>query len=316
MSAETVQPRNEPTAFDAGAALVKSSQSWQLFPNGLLVFERVLGPTGPSRLLVSRVDVCTQPGCTCREVTLEAVELHLDRPPEDYEMFRRMLDDGEKKAAMIDLDLGLVGPLRATDPRPTLGDEWLAYLRTRMDGDLLDSLHERWLRAKGLQSPLGWKTIDWSKRDPDEMVIWEEMFPDDRVDHFLSEDERVFFASEHYCRKPACSCSQVRLVFMEIKANGKYRQVGSVLVGLPGGEVRELDASRRDAGLLHFLWAAFQRRHLVAVRLGNRNRRIQQIGATLPGPHLPEPAAATLRVGRNDPCPCGSGKKFKRCCGR
>ena len=22
------------------------------------------------------------------------------------------------------------------------------------------------------------------------------------------------------------------------------------------------------------------------------------------------------RVGRNDPCPCGSGKKFKSCCGR
>ena len=22
------------------------------------------------------------------------------------------------------------------------------------------------------------------------------------------------------------------------------------------------------------------------------------------------------RVGRNDPCPCGSGKKFKRCCFR
>ena len=21
-----------------------------------------------------------------------------------------------------------------------------------------------------------------------------------------------------------------------------------------------------------------------------------------------------LRVGRNDPCPCGSGKKYKRCC--
>jgi preprotein translocase subunit SecA len=22
------------------------------------------------------------------------------------------------------------------------------------------------------------------------------------------------------------------------------------------------------------------------------------------------------RIGRNDPCPCGSGKKFKKCCGR
>ncbi len=24
--------------------------------------------------------------------------------------------------------------------------------------------------------------------------------------------------------------------------------------------------------------------------------------------------AHTQKVGRNDPCPCGSGKKFKRCC--
>ena len=23
-----------------------------------------------------------------------------------------------------------------------------------------------------------------------------------------------------------------------------------------------------------------------------------------------------MKVGRNDPCPCGSGKKYKRCCGR
>ena len=26
-------------------------------------------------------------------------------------------------------------------------------------------------------------------------------------------------------------------------------------------------------------------------------------------------AAAPTKVGRNDPCPCGSGKKFKKCCG-
>jgi len=28
-----------------------------------------------------------------------------------------------------------------------------------------------------------------------------------------------------------------------------------------------------------------------------------------------EPPAALPRVGRNDPCPCGSGRKAKRCCG-
>ncbi len=28
-----------------------------------------------------------------------------------------------------------------------------------------------------------------------------------------------------------------------------------------------------------------------------------------------EPVAAVTKVGRNDPCPCGSGKKHKKCCG-
>lgn len=29
-----------------------------------------------------------------------------------------------------------------------------------------------------------------------------------------------------------------------------------------------------------------------------------------------EAAAFRWKVGRNDPCPCGSGKKFKKCCGK
>ncbi len=29
-----------------------------------------------------------------------------------------------------------------------------------------------------------------------------------------------------------------------------------------------------------------------------------------------EPIKADERPARNDPCPCGSGKKFKKCCGR
>lgn len=35
-------------------------------------------------------------------------------------------------------------------------------------------------------------------------------------------------------------------------------------------------------------------------------------------PTLPTkaPKGAAVKVGRNDPCPCGSGKKYKKCCGR
>jgi len=29
-----------------------------------------------------------------------------------------------------------------------------------------------------------------------------------------------------------------------------------------------------------------------------------------------EPIKGSASPGRNDPCPCGSGKKYKKCCGR
>jgi uncharacterized protein len=29
----------------------------------------------------------------------------------------------------------------------------------------------------------------------------------------------------------------------------------------------------------------------------------------------PESRRSTAKIGRNDPCPCGSGKKYKKCCG-
>jgi preprotein translocase subunit SecA len=43
-----------------------------------------------------------------------------------------------------------------------------------------------------------------------------------------------------------------------------------------------------------------------------------------PGPHLePDLPAITYpvvrseaKVGRNEPCPCGNGKKYKKCCGQ
>jgi preprotein translocase subunit SecA len=32
--------------------------------------------------------------------------------------------------------------------------------------------------------------------------------------------------------------------------------------------------------------------------------------------NLPKRRPNVVKAGRNEPCPCGSGKKFKQCCGR
>ena len=33
-------------------------------------------------------------------------------------------------------------------------------------------------------------------------------------------------------------------------------------------------------------------------------------------PEIPTFVREQPKIGRNDPCPCGSGKKYKKCCGR
>jgi preprotein translocase subunit SecA len=43
---------------------------------------------------------------------------------------------------------------------------------------------------------------------------------------------------------------------------------------------------------------------------------VRELGAREAADPKPQPVAAGVKVGRNDPCPCGSGKKYKKCCGR
>ena len=54
-------------------------------------------------------------------------------------------------------------------------------------------------------------------------------------------------------------------------------------------------------------------RKIHAVWLEQRRKHIEE--GTLPDVVRPEPVRNPNKVGRNEPCPCGSGKKFKQCHG-
>jgi preprotein translocase subunit SecA len=58
-------------------------------------------------------------------------------------------------------------------------------------------------------------------------------------------------------------------------------------------------------------------------RFEQQREKKANIKAGLPGEDeqpLPPPVepirAEKKEIGRNDPCPCGSGKKYKKCCGK
>lgn len=50
-------------------------------------------------------------------------------------------------------------------------------------------------------------------------------------------------------------------------------------------------------------------------QLHERSRFVKEDGRWLYVDGEILPPVSEVKVGRNDPCPCGSGKKFKKCCG-
>ena len=47
-----------------------------------------------------------------------------------------------------------------------------------------------------------------------------------------------------------------------------------------------------------------------------RRKGSKQLGISLKGGPQPASSGITTKIGRNEPCPCSSGRKFKRCCGQ
>jgi len=74
--------------------------------------------------------------------------------------------------------------------------------------------------------------------------------------------------------------------------------------------------ARLDPGAEH---AAAEMPRIAAAReLERRQQRQQRNLQFQTGPaqaEAPKPVRAGAKIGRNDPCPCGSGKKYKKCCG-
>jgi len=62
---------------------------------------------------------------------------------------------------------------------------------------------------------------------------------------------------------------------------------------------------------------AFEMRQALENSAAHFQRQVQDGGTSGAGV-APAPTLASrgTKVGRNDPCPCGSGRKFKKCCGR
>jgi len=144
------------------------------------------------------------------------------------------------------------------------------------------------------------------------MLPYHDLFPAD-WDLLPVCDGQRYWAIDLYCRNPSCDCSSSVIQFHRVDGNSTTF-VGEVTVDYTDNLPRAKSSAPIAANVFERLWKeseySLRARHTEASNAVRRFARRAPDRAALAATSPP----IAGRVPRNAPCPCGSGKKFKRCC--
>ena len=281
------------------------------------------------RGLACRVEFCENPDCACQNAYVQAFEV--DERFEGLVARGRILEvqyRGNEKPpeharvdAIADLETGSVGPAGDT-PSSGREAELLAWLRDACDEATMGELRRRWSVFKDERKKEAealarrtWKDQDWTGWDGEERVGWAEVAPS--VSEDLYEIENLSYeAADYYCVRPGCNCDTIAVRFFGVGEGEHDSMIGEVLVEASSNEVVGTDNAPGKHRTLVELFTAYESQHDLSA-LSRRNEEMLSIGPELHALRKRQLRASSGgSVGRNTPCPCGSGKKYKKCCGR
>lgn len=161
-----------------------------------------------------------------------------------------------------------------------------------------------------------------------------------------------YLLDDLYCPNPGCKCREVHVSFVRVgrpsaadpnppseerfaaslSLDGKWRIRACLKCTEAEAKALLGEWRRKEPGhLAYFRWR-YDKVKEIARRSFRRRGRLSEDDVQSFGPPMNLPLelpgeepddedasqspAGAVRVGRNEPCPCGSGKKYKKCCGR
>ena len=303
-----------------------ASHSKFIDESGMLVGMELEDPAGRVSPIPASAQLCPSPLCPCSELEL------VIRPdlPEAA---------GMPKECAFSLDLerqSLVkGTIRPEDARTqalvkALVRRMTPYLWSQARGWFTERKHAQ-LQAAAVPAlkPGFPKEL---AQDPALLVSYGGIVPHAQPLLFLLEGQ-TWQAMDDYCVNPHCPCAEVHLTFRPWPAGAPWGPpVQADALGMGPVACFELArptwkaalASRPGEPSLQHLVTALEGAWPGLRPLLQARRKILKQLASAHLPHLAVPVpvspapvstAPPAKAGRNEPCPCGSGKKFKHCCG-
>jgi len=167
---------------------------------------------------------------------------------------------------------------------------------SELNKERLQDLYDRSIRKKVLQMVRPGETLSYPSIFGSNSIIQ------------LSSQENDFYVHDNYCVNPLCECSEVILNF-EMQGDKDQSSYGGIVYDYKLDTVKETDLNNEKTqemivALLSPDKKIFYKRHQEL-----KKEVKPSIIKKLCKNRIPR-----IKIGRNEPCPCGSGKKYKKCC--
>lgn len=261
---------------------------------------------------------CPDPRCGCGSIQFDCLPAPFEGPGSTAEMRQFWLDPKSGKIELL--------PDVEKDERSLRLANQVNAALTPADRECLF----QWFRISKLEVIHHASVEDTPIDDlPDAqggvMIGFTEVFPWGMALHFERAGE-VWGVDEAYCVQPRCECRQTILTFLKLRdAAGKttlrIKNAPALRYDLNSRKTtKELLPSKAGDPPLTALLATLQEAcSSLNNQLGLRRLLIQRLYLRKYAGELQSHIASLVpasvkKTGRNEPCPCGSGKKYKHCC--
>ncbi len=131
----------------------------------------------------------------------------------------------------------------------------------------------------------------------------------------------LYYIYDRYCMNPSCKCDDVILHFVQDEESEDHKGVEfAILLSLKNKKFKILNADGISKKQIQEIVKNILKNEGEAIQLfKKRYKEMKAAGeeALQGGKQINKGVVEPLQIKteRNAPCPCGSGKKYKKCCG-
>jgi len=277
------------------------------------------------------LDIHKSPICACQDITLKIYTGNKKYKPPEYNL---SFDVFEKQAIRLAND--------QTSEKDFQLAELFAHDFSEKDWKHLQKFFLDNKRQIAQSTPIDQFDVPFPEDEIEYdflMISYTDIFPFEKT-VYIEHNDIKYFLDDQYCLSSTCSCTHVALT-CNVVNNDKAIEKADPLTLLfdyqkesyeimdHGSENIALPKELVDEILLYDLGKIYKERHQKLRTIYNNFRKKsqeerqerqdhqerQEQGHQYPfNKPAPQKPIVSQKIARNSPCPCGSGKKYKKCC--